>query len=77
MMAEFETLYGDRASALIEDVRRYYEGHQDKEFPGWKLAMAQFNANQTRWNKKPKKRQKTLEEIAEEAFADLQAEGKL
>lgn len=65
MEAELLSLYGDRTTALIEDVRRYYEGHPDKEFPGWKLAMAQFNANQARWGKRSKKREMSLEEIFE------------
>ncbi len=66
MTAELESLYGDRASALIEDVRRYYEGHPDKEFPGWPIAVAQFNANQARWERPKKKRRRSVEEILAE-----------
>ena len=58
MRAELESLYGEKTESLLEDVQRYYESHPDKEFPGWKLAMAQFNANQTRWGYADRKKQK-------------------
>ena len=64
---ELLSLYGDRADALIEDVERYYKQHPDREFPGWREAMAQFNANQARWgSSKPKKRRRSVEEILAE-----------
>lgn len=61
MSEELQSLYGDRTEALIEDVRRYYESHPEKEFPGWPIAVAQFNANQKRWGSasKAKKRKES------------------
>lgn len=44
-------IFGDKTEQLVEDVRRYYEAHPDKEFPGWESAVAQFNANQARWER--------------------------
>lgn len=71
MRDELLSLYGDRADALIEDVERYYKQHTDRAFPGWLDAVAQFNANQARWGKKPKKRQKTIAELVEEELGGL------
>lgn len=69
---------GDRADGLIADVRTYYETHLDKRFPGWPVALAQFDRNQQRWGKaETPKRKKTTEELAEQVFAELEAEGKL
>ena len=69
---------GDRADGLIADVRTYYETHPDKRFPGWPVALAQFDRNQQRWGKaETPKRKKTTEELAEQVFAELEAEGKL
>jgi hypothetical protein len=51
---ELVEIFGEKAEQLIEDVRVYYEAHPEKDFPGWKQAALQFNANQKRWAK-PKK----------------------
>lgn len=51
---ELAQIFGDRTDQLIEDVRTYYEGHPEKEFPGWRQAVLQFNSNQQRWAR-PKK----------------------
>lgn len=51
---ELVQIFGDRTDQLIEDVRTYYEGHPEKEFPGWRQAVLQFNSNQQRWAR-PKK----------------------
>ena len=69
MREELQSLYGERAEALIEDVRRYYEHHTEKEFPGWPIAVAQFNANQKRWSYS-RKREKTTRELAAEIFGE-------
>lgn len=75
MAEELRGIYGDRADGLIEDVRRYYSQHLEKEFPGWPEAMAQFNANQLRWGKATKKQSST--DRAFEAFkAEIEAEEK-
>lgn len=79
------SLYGDEREALAEefgaerlekleaDVRAYYEAHDEKPFPGWTKAVRQFARNQERWGaSKGKSRRKSLEEIAAEAFADLE-----
>lgn len=72
MEEQLRKTYGERADALMADVRNYYEGNTDKEFPGWPIAMAKFSSNQERWGKKPKKKSKTLEEIAAEVFAEME-----
>lgn len=73
MAEELRRLYGDRVDGLIEDVRRYYTTHREKAFPGWEIAIAQFNSNQARWNAgKIKKKQKSIEELAAEVFADME-----
>lgn len=64
--AELLNLFGDRTEALIEDVQRYYKAHPEKDFPGWPIAVAQFNANQARWDRPKKKRRRTVEEILAE-----------
>lgn len=69
MEDELKSLYGDRTDALIADVRRYYEQHPEKDFPGWPVAVAQFDANQTRWGR-AKKKQKTTAELAAELFGE-------
>ena len=51
---ELSEIFGEKTGQLLEDVRLYYENHPEKEFPGWKEAALQFNANQKRWAK-PKK----------------------
>ena len=48
---ELQSLYGEKADALIEDVRTYYTAHPEKPFPGWPAAVAQFERNQKRWGK--------------------------
>lgn len=63
---------GDRADGLIEDVRAYYTSHPEKSFPGWPIALAQFDRNQRRWNKAGPKKAKSLEELAAEAFAGME-----
>ena len=40
---------GEKAEALLEEVRTYYQEHPEKDFPGWKEAALQFHANQQRW----------------------------
>lgn len=67
---QIETLYGSRTEALLADVRRYYEGHPEREFPGWLEAVAIFAANQERWAQPKKQRKKTIAELAEEALND-------
>lgn len=69
MREELQSLYGEKTEALIEDVRRYYEQHTEKEFPGWPIAVAQFNANQKRWSYS-RKREKTTRELAAEIFGE-------
>ena len=61
----------ERADALIGDVRNYYTAHPEKHFPGWPIALAQFDANQKRWGTANKPRQKTDAEI----IAEMEAEG--
>lgn len=65
MMDELQSLYGDKAEQLVTDVRNYYEAHPDKEFPGWPIAVAQFNSNQKRWSSQQsrKRKQQTVEEM--------------
>lgn len=48
---ELRKKYGERSDALIEDVRTYYTAHPEKPFPGWPIAVAQFERNQARWGK--------------------------
>lgn len=67
-----QDVYGDRADALIEDVRRYYSTHPEKQFPGWPIALAQFDSNQKRWGRTTVKPQKSIDEIAAEAFKDME-----
>lgn len=45
---------GERTEALLAEVRAYYQEHPEKEFPGWKEAALQFNANQKRWQSRPR-----------------------
>ena len=52
IVEELKPFFGDRTEALLEDVKRYYEAHPEREFPGWAQAVTQFNANQVRWGKK-------------------------
>ena len=61
----------ERADALIGDVRNYYTAHPEKRFPGWPIALAQFDANQKRWGTANKPRQKTDAEI----IAEMEKEG--
>lgn len=48
---ELRRKYGERSGALIEDVRAYYMAHPEKAFPGWPVAVAQFDRNQERWGR--------------------------
>lgn len=66
--ASLREVAGERADALIEDVRAYYMAHPEKPFPGWPIALAQFDRNQKRWGRGAAKPQKSFEEIAAEAF---------
>lgn len=59
---------GDRADGLIEDVKRYYGTHPEKRFPGWPVALAQFDSNQRRWGAAPKSKKMSPEERAIAAF---------
>lgn len=61
----------ERADALIGDVRNYYTAHPEKHFPGWPIALAQFDANQKRWGTAGRKKQKSIDEI----IAEMTAEG--
>lgn len=70
--ASLRQVAGDRADALIEDVQRYYSTHPEKQFPGWPIALAQFDSNQRRWGRGNVKPQKSIEEIAAEAFKDME-----
>ena len=72
--AELRDKYGDRADALMEDVRQYYTAHSDKRFPGWKSAMAQFDRNQKRWGRSDvnARGEKSIEEIAAEVFKGME-----
>ena len=70
--ASLREVTGDRADALIEDVRRYYSTHPEKQFPGWPIALAQFDSNQRRWGRTNAKPQKSIDEIAAEAFKDME-----
>lgn len=70
--ASLRQVAGDRADALIEDVQRYYSTHPDKRFPGWPVALAQFDSNQRRWGRGNAKPQKSIDEIAAEAFKDME-----
>lgn len=60
----------ERADALIGDVRNYYTAHPEKHFPGWPIALAQFDANQKRWGTAGRKKQKSIDEIIEEMTAE-------
>ncbi len=70
--ASLREVTGDRADALIEDVKRYYSTHPEKQFPGWPIALAQFDSNQRRWGRTNVKPQKSIDEIAAEAFKDME-----
>lgn len=59
---------GERADGLIEDVRRYYGTHPEKRFPGWPVALAQFDSNQRRWGTAPRGKRLSPEERAIAAF---------
>lgn len=61
---------GDRADGLIEDVRAYYTTHPEKPFPGWPIALAQFDRNQKRWDKPKRSKPKSIEELAAEVFGE-------
>lgn len=49
--AELREIYGDRADGLIADVQAHYSAHPEKQFPGWAVAVAQFDRNQARWGR--------------------------
>lgn len=66
--ASLREVAGERADGLIEDVRRYYSTHLDKRFPGWPVALAQFDSNQRRWGAAPKSKKMSPEERAIAAF---------
>ena len=68
---EIARLFGEKADQLIEDVRNYYTAHPEKHFPGWPIALTQFDANQKRWGTANKPRQKTDAEI----IAEMEKEG--
>ncbi len=70
--ASLRQVAGDRADALIEDVQRYYSTHPEKRFPGWPVALAQFDSNQRRWGRGTAKPQKSIDEIAAEAFKGME-----
>lgn len=64
--ASLRDVAGDRADTLIEDVRTYYLTHPEKTFPGWPLALAQFDRNQRRWGRANEP--KNIDEIMAMAF---------
>lgn len=66
--ASLREVAGERADGLIEDVRRYYSTHLDKRFPGWPVALAQFDSNQRRWGTAPRGKRLSPEERAIAAF---------
>lgn len=66
--ASLREVAGERADGLIEDVRRYYGTHPEKRFPGWPVALAQFDSNQRRWGAAPKSKKMSPEERAIAAF---------
>lgn len=69
MEAELESVYGESSEALKADVRRYYEAHPEKSFPGWPVAMAQFASNQKRWGKSAK-HTSSMDDLLKEAFGN-------
>ena len=69
---ELREVYGERADALIEDVKAYYSAHPAKAFPGWPVAMAQFDRNQKRWGKAEKQASShDLAELLGQAFGEV------
>ena len=68
--ASLREVAGDRADDLIADVRTYYETHKEKPFPGWPIALAQFDRNQKRWDKPKRSKPKSIEELAAEVFGE-------
>lgn len=75
MAESLKALFGDKYEALLEDVKRYYGSHPDKEFPGWEQAMAQFNANQVRWGRKDKKKKADSDDWFEGLEEELDQRG--
>lgn len=75
MDERLKALFGDKYDALLEDVRRYYGSHPDKEFPGWEQAMAQFNANQARWGRSDKKKKADSDDWFEGLEEELDKRG--
>ena len=69
--AELRQIVGERADSLIADVRGYYGAHPEKQFPGWPLALAQFDRNQKRWGRGEQAR-KSLEDVAAEVFKGVE-----
>lgn len=69
--AELREIYGERADGLIADVQDYYAVHPKKAFPGWPVAMAQFDRNQKRWGS-TNRQIKSFEQIAAEAFSGME-----
>ena len=66
--AELRQIVGDRADALIEDVRAYYSTHTG--FPGWPIALAQFDRNQKRWGLAKAQTAKSTADIMKMAFPE-------
>lgn len=71
---ELRQIVGDRADGLIADVRTYYEAHPEKTFPGWPIALAQFDRNQKRWGTAQKKQNNSFEKVFAAFEADMQKE---
>lgn len=72
--SELRKKYGDRSDALIEDVRTYYTAHPEKAFPGWPIAVAQFDRNQVRWGRvspsAPRGSLQSMQEILDRVVQD-------
>ena len=66
--AELRQIVGERADALIEDVRAYYTTHTG--FPGWPIALAQFDRNQKRWGLAKAQTAKSTADIMKMAFPE-------
>lgn len=79
-IAERESLLGEfgeeRLAKLEADVRSYYEANEERVFPGWAVAIRRFASNQARWGSggttNTHRREKSIEELAAEAFAGLE-----
>ena len=71
---DLRQIVGDRADGLIADVRTYYEAHPEKTFPGWPIALAQFDRNQRRWGTAQKKQNNSFEKVFAAFEADMQKE---